>query len=191
MPRAIPSPTLPVLVALAFVTLAWMPGSPRLAAQGSPAQRVPQAPQPAPEQRAPQVRPAAAAPAAPDVAVTSVTGERLGEAEMARGATIVVVWAAWSPRCHDIVDRVKALAGHWQSRAKVVTVDFEEDRQAVAAFLAGKDLGAPIFLDSDGAFSKKYAIATLPGLLVVKEGKVGYHGRLPDDPDRVVGEIVH
>jgi len=129
--------------------------------------------------------------AAQEIHLVSLANERLGDAELAQGSVIVVVWATWSPRSRDIVDRVKPLATRWGPRAKVVTVDFEEDRPAIEAFLAGKSLGAPVFLDSDGIFSKKYAIATLPGLLVLKEGKTIYHGKLPDDPDRLITDLLH
>jgi thiol-disulfide isomerase/thioredoxin len=127
---------------------------------------------------------------AQDVRLSGIAGEQLGDAEMAHGTTIVVVWASWSPRSRDIVERVRVLVSHWGAKARVVTLDFEEDRQTIQAFLAGKSPGAPIFLDADGAFSKKYAIATLPGLLVIKDGKSTYHGKLPDDPDRVISEAI-
>lgn|ERR1700720_3547773 len=128
---------------------------------------------------------------AQEIHLVSLASDRLGDAELAQGTVIVVVWATWSPRSRDIVDRVKPLAGRWGPRARVVTVDFEEERPAIEAFLAGRSLGAPVFLDSDGVFSKKYAIATLPGLLVLKEGKTIYHGKLPDDPDRLITDLLH
>jgi len=128
---------------------------------------------------------------AQEIHLVGLGSERLGDAELAQGTVIVVVWASWSPRSHDIVERVKSLAGRWGARARVVTVDFEEDRPAIESFLAGRSLGVPVFLDSDGVFSKKYAIATLPGLLVLKEGKTVYHGKLPDDPDRLLTDLLH
>jgi thiol-disulfide isomerase/thioredoxin len=132
---------------------------------------------------------AAAGAPAQDRGLSGLRGERLGDAEMAQGTTIIVVWASWSPRSRDIVERVNPLASRWRQHARVVTVDFQEDRQVVETFLAGKGLDAPVFLDADGAFSKKYAVATLPGLLIVKNGRVAYHGKLPDDPDRLIAEI--
>lgn len=129
--------------------------------------------------------------AAQEIHLVGLASERLGDAELAQGTVIVVVWATWSPRSRDIVERVKPLAGRWGPRARVVTVDFEEERPAIEAFLAGRPLGAPVFLDNDGVFSKKYAIATLPGLLVLKEGKTIYHGKLPDDPDRLIADLLH
>jgi thiol-disulfide isomerase/thioredoxin len=124
--------------------------------------------------------------AAQEIHLTSLAGERLSDADLARGATIVVVWASWSPRSRDVVQRVQPLAGRWGARARVLTVDFEEERPAIESFLAGKALGVPVFLDTEGTFSKKYAIATLPGLLVLKDGKSLYHGKLPDDPDSII-----
>jgi thiol-disulfide isomerase/thioredoxin len=117
-------------------------------------------------------------------------GESLTDADLARGTTIVVLWASWSPRSRNIVERVNALAAHWQAKARVVTVDFEEDRQAVTVFLAGKGLTVPAYLDPDGLFAKRYAIATLPGLLVVKDGAVAYRGQLPDNPERVLAPLL-
>lgn len=124
------------------------------------------------------------------VRLAGLTGGQLTEGDLASGATIVVIWASWSPRSRDIVERVNPLAQHWGGRARVVTVNFQEDRGVVEGFLAGKNLAAPVFLDPDGVFSKKYAVATLPGLLVVKDGNVAYRGKLPDDPDRVLGELL-
>jgi len=135
---------------------------------------------------------AAAAPLAAQggVRLAGLSGGQLTEGDLASGATVVVVWASWSPRSRDIVERVNPLAQQWGGRARVVTVNFQEDRGTVEGFLAGKNLTAPVFLDPDGAFSKKYAVATLPGLLVVKDGNVAYRGKLPDDPNQVLGELL-
>jgi len=128
--------------------------------------------------------------AAQEIRMAGVGCEGMSDAALGQGAAIVVVWASWSPRSRDIVERVRPLAGRWSPRARVLTVDFEEERPAVEAFLAGRSLGAPTYLDSDGAFSKKYAIATLPGLLVIKDGKTVYHGKLPDDPDQLLADLL-
>ena len=125
-----------------------------------------------------------------NVRLQGLGGEQLAQADLARGTTIVIVWASWSPRSRDIAARINPIAQRWRGRARVVTVNFQEERATVERFLSGKGLGATVFLDSDGAFSKKYAIATLPGLLIIKDGRVAYHGKLPDDPDRVIGEFL-
>lgn len=127
---------------------------------------------------------------ADDLGLQGLRGERISEADLAQGTTIFIVWASWSPHSRNIVDRVNPLVQRWSGKARVVTVNFQEERGAVDGFLSGKNLGAPVFLDADGSFSKKYAVATLPGLLIVKDGRVAYRGRLPEDPDRVIVEIL-
>lgn len=117
-------------------------------------------------------------------------GEQLTEADLSHGTTIVITWASWSPRSRDIVEKVNPIAQKWSGRARVLTVNFQEDAAAVQSFLAGKSLTLPVFLDSEGAFSKKFAVATLPGLLIFKDGQVVFRGKLPDDPDRVIAENV-
>jgi thiol-disulfide isomerase/thioredoxin len=128
--------------------------------------------------------------AAQGVLLRGLGGEQLSETDLAQGATIFIVWASWSPHSRDIVARVNPLVQRWSGRARVVTVNFQENRQAVEGFLAGKSFGTTVFLDSDGTFSKKYAVATLPGLLIIKDGRVVYKGKLPEDPDRVIVEIL-
>ena len=134
---------------------------------------------------------ASVAPAsAQGVRLPGLQGGQLTEGDLAQGATIVVVWASWSPRGKDIVDRVNAIQSRWGGRARVVTVNFQEDRPTVEGFLAGKGLAVPVYLDADGAFSKKHAVTTLPGLLVVRDGNVAYRGRLPDDPAGILSETL-
>ncbi len=122
--------------------------------------------------------------------LTGLGGERLTEADLGQGTLILVFWASWSPRSRDVVDRVNPIARRWQGRARVATVNYQEDRAAVEAFLAGKGLAVSTFLDPDGSFSKQYAIATLPGLLILKNGQVAFRGKLPDDPDRVIASTL-
>ena len=132
---------------------------------------------------------AAPAPAQPNVRLPGLAGGQLTGAELARGATIVVVWASWSPRCRDIVERANGVAGRWGGRARVVTVNFQEDPAAVEAFLRDKQLAVPVFLDRDGEFSKAHAVTTLPGLVVFQEGAARYQGKLPADPDATLHQI--
>lgn len=124
--------------------------------------------------------------AAQDFRLPGLGGGSFSEADLSRGATIIVVWASWSPRSRDIVPRVNAIAERWGGRARVVTVVFQEEGDAVQRFLAGQDLRPPIYLDRDGEFSKKYSVATLPGLLIVRDGVVLDRGKLPDDPDPLI-----
>lgn len=108
--------------------------------------------------------------------------------DLDQGTTVVVVWASWSPRCRDIVARTNALVDKWGDQARVVTVDFQEDPGAVRDFLDGQRLRAPVYLDQDGTFSKRYAVTHLPGLLVFQDGQTRFSGRLSRDPDTLISQ---
>lgn len=128
--------------------------------------------------------------AAQDVRLRGLQGQTLSEADLAQGATILVIWTSWSPHSRDIVARVNPLAQRWGGRARVVTVNFQEERGAVEGFLSGKGLSAPVFLDPDGSFSKKHKVTTLPCLLIFKDGQAVYNSRLPENPDSVISEVL-
>ncbi|MDX1996747.1 MAG: TlpA disulfide reductase family protein [Thermoanaerobaculia bacterium] len=115
----------------------------------------------------------------------------LSDGDLAQGTTIVVVWASWSPKCRDIAERLNALEKRWGSRARVVSVNYQEKRADVEKFVDGAGLAVPVFLDPDADFSRKNSITTLPGLLVVRDGKPAYRGRFPDDPDKLLGEVLN
>lgn len=127
---------------------------------------------------------------AQQVSLACLGGGNLNDADLGRGTTIVVVWASWSPRSRNVVERVNPLAARWGANARVLTVNFQEDRPTIERFLAGKGLSVPVCLDPEGAFSRKYNVATLPGLLVVRDGAVAYRGKLPENPDQTIADLL-
>jgi len=124
------------------------------------------------------------------VRLPGLRGGELTDADLASGSHIVVVWAAWSPRCRDIVERLNALEAGWGSRARVVAVDFQEEPAEIEEFLRGKGLRTPVYLDRDGEFSKSLAVTSLPGLVVYRDGQVRYQGKLPAEADRVLQDLL-
>lgn len=119
-----------------------------------------------------------------------LAGGRIQQNDLDQGAVIVVVWASWSPRGRDIVPRVDSIADRWGGQARVIMVNFQEDTAAVESFLQGKRPKAPIYLDRDGGFSKKYSVTHLPGLLIFKDGVTAFSGKLPPDPDSLIGQTL-
>lgn len=116
-------------------------------------------------------------------ALPGLDGGELREGELANGATIVLVWAGWSPRCRRIVEQANQVVDDWGARARVVTVNFQEEKPDIRSFLEGKTLRAAVYLDVDGLFSKRHRVAKLPGLVVYRDGEVIYNGALPRDVD--------
>jgi len=123
-----------------------------------------------------------------DIVLPGLNGGQLAEADLANGSQVIVVWASWSPHCRDIVERVNRLNATWSSKARISTVVFQESPDKIRAFLHRKSMSAPIFLDTDGMFSKKHAITSLPGLLIIDNGRVAYNGKLPPNPDSLLSQ---
>ena len=110
----------------------------------------------------------------------------LSDADLQKGTTILVVFAGWSPRCRDVIERVNEIQGKWGSRARIGLVDFQESESDIRGFLANRKTSVPVYLDSDGEFSKRYAVTQLPYLLIIRDGKILSQGRLPEDADRAI-----
>ncbi len=123
-----------------------------------------------------------------DFRLPGLDSGQLTSADLARGPVVILVWASWSPRCRDIVARANAVQAKWGSKARVVTVDFQEEPAAIREFLADQKLTVPVYLDRDGAFSKAHAVTALPGLIVYRDGQARYAGKLPADLDATLAE---
>lgn len=123
------------------------------------------------------------------IVLSGLQGGELREADLTRGSSILIIFASWSPRGQDVHARANRIASRWGSEARVAMINFQEDRSQVDSFLRGKNLQAPVYLDENGAFSKKYAVTTLPSLLVLQDGRVAFRGPLPENPDQVLGDV--
>ena len=120
---------------------------------------------------------------------TSLDGLQSGQLtsnDLAKGTVILVVWASWSPRCRDIVGRLNELDSAWSSKARLVSVVFQEEPETVERFLDGQPLRPPVYVDRTGAFSKKHAVSTVPWLLIFQDGQVTFRGKLPTNPGPVI-----
>ncbi len=114
-------------------------------------------------------------------------GQELSPRDLNRGLVLLVFWTTWSPRGRDIVPRVNALEDRWGDRARVLSVNFQEDSSKVRAFLASREeLRVPVMLDQRGDFSKKHRVSSAPWLLVLKDGVTVFSGKLSRDPDQVI-----
>lgn len=134
--------------------------------------------------------PAASYPQGRPFQLEGLKGGSLTPADFEQGVWIAVVWASWSPHCRNIVQQVDAIASRWGGQAKVIMVDFQEDRGDVEAFLGGGRTKAPVYLDKSGAFSKKYSVTNLPGLVIFKDGTAAFSGKLSRNPDSIISQTL-
>lgn len=114
----------------------------------------------------------------------------LGPSDFDQGVVIAVVWASWSPHCRNIVEQVDAIADRWGSQARVIMVDFQEEKGEVESFLSGKRPKASVYLDKSGAFSKKYSVTNLPGMVIFRDGTAAFSGKLPRNPDSIISQTL-
>ncbi len=128
--------------------------------------------------------------AADDEGLTGLDGTRLTEAELSEGNLIIVVWASWSPRSRGIGPRVEALAARWSDKARVITVNFQEGADKARSFARAQRLEVPVYLDPEAVFAKRYAVTSLPFLLVLSDGEAAFAGKLPADPDRAIARAL-
>jgi len=126
----------------------------------------------------------------PRFQLAGLGGGEMGHAGIDTGVVIVLVWASWSPHCRNIDSRVDAIADRWGSQARVIMVNFQEDRSEVEAFLGGKSTKVPVYLDQSGAFSKKYSVTNLPGLVIFKDGNAAFSGQLSRDPNSIISQTL-
>jgi thiol-disulfide isomerase/thioredoxin len=114
-------------------------------------------------------------------------GAPLTPEAVATEPVIVVVWTTWSPRGRDIVERINRIEARWGSRARVVSVVFQESPEAVERFLAGKRLAVPVFLDTGNAeFSKRHNVVQVPRLLLFRNGVNAVNVNLTENPDPLI-----
>ena len=125
-----------------------------------------------------------------DSGLPGLDGSRLTTETLSRGQTIVVFWASWSPKSRDLGPRVREMAEKWGKRARVLTVNFQEDPEKARTFARQQGLAVPVYLDREAVFAKRYAVTSLPFLLVLDDGETAFAGRLPADPDTVIGRAL-
>ncbi len=116
-------------------------------------------------------------------------GRALEPGDLESGAVIVVFWAGWSPRCRDIAERTNAIVEEWGDRARVITVNFQEDQETAQDFV-GDSLNADTYLDEDGSFSKQHTMTSLPGLLIYRDGEVVFRGKLQLDSSGLIAHTL-
>jgi hypothetical protein len=128
--------------------------------------------------------------AAQEIGLPGLDGGQLRESDLQRGIVVAVVWASWSPRGRDVVAKINDIESRWGSRARVISINYQESRAEIESFLAGKGLRAPVFLDTEGEFSKKYSRPNLPVLLVFRDGEQPVKSALPDDPHPTIANAL-
>lgn len=121
-----------------------------------------------------------------EITLPALQGPALKSSQLGNGTHILVFFASWSPRCRTVVEQGESLAGRFGQRARVALVDFQEEPEAVREFLSDHSTRLPVYLDRDGELAKRYAVTSLPHLVVLRDGKTVVSSKFPEDAPAVV-----
>ena len=119
----------------------------------------------------------------PAFALKDTGGKEWKSADLyAKGPTVVVFWATWSPRSAEVIHDLEALrAKIGAEKIQVVTVNCEHpsitgaDREAIAAVAKQLGFSGPVLIDDGLIAFNDYGTMALPSTLVLgADGKVAY-----------------
>jgi peroxiredoxin len=100
---------------------------------------------------------------APYFELSDLSGDRVRLSDFLHTPLLVVFW---STSVSDAQDQIKILddykIGHPRSLFKIMTVNIQEDKSAVRAFIGRGKYDIPVLLDGQGAVGGLYGTQTLP-----------------------------
>jgi cytochrome c biogenesis protein CcmG/thiol:disulfide interchange protein DsbE len=114
--------------------------------------------------------------AAVSLVAPDLTGREVDVAANRGKVRVVHFWASWCEPCERALPAIDALARELGPRGLAAyAVSIDEDRQALAAFLAKRPLSLPVLLDADAARMSALDVHTMPVSLVVDRQGVIRH----------------
>ena len=129
----------------------------------------------------------------PEFKLRDTQGRETRLADQRGAVTLVNFWATWCPPCVEEIPSMNTLAGRYDpADFRIVSVNFQEGSEQVAAFLRRVDVDFPVLLDSDGQVSAQWRVFAFPSsFLLDREGRVRYsvNSAIPwDEPG--VGAVI-
>jgi thiol-disulfide isomerase/thioredoxin len=175
-----------------------LPGQLRNAAAllaAAPRPAAPVAPPPAPAPVTTALRGLVQRPVAtpPGFSLRDTQGRETRLADQLGAVTLVNFWATWCPPCVEEIPSMNALARHYDpADFRIVSINFQEGPEQVAAFLRQVDVDFPVLLDRNGDVSAEWRVFAFPSsFLLDREGRVRYsvNSAIPWDEPGVMAII--
>ena len=118
--------------------------------------------------------PASVGNVAPYFELSDIKGDRVRLSDLSGTPLIISFWATWQA---DAADQIKIFddyaSSHKESLFKIVSINSQEDRSAVGAFMRRGEYAVTVLLDQTGVVGKSYNIETLPtSLFIDKDGVI-------------------
>jgi thiol-disulfide isomerase/thioredoxin len=111
---------------------------------------------------------------APEVRLDLLDGGRFRLADHRGHVVVLDFWASWCGPCMQAMPEVDALVAEFADHGvKLVAVNLQEDRAAVASALERLKVHPAVALDVDGALAEHYQVTAIPQTVVIDaEGNV-------------------
>ncbi len=111
---------------------------------------------------------------APDFTLKSAEGGNLRLAEQRGQVVLVNFWATWCGPCKIEMPHLNRLFEKYKSAGFVLLgINIDEDPRQAVALATRLGLKFPVLLDTDKAVSRRYALDSMPGtVLIDRDGKV-------------------
>jgi DsbE subfamily thiol:disulfide oxidoreductase len=90
--------------------------------------------------------------------------------------TLVNFWASWCPHCIEEIPSMQALAEAYPANElQVLSINFKESRNHVAAFIKSFGVSFPVLIDRQGDVAAQWGVFAFPSsFLVDAQGRVRY-----------------
>jgi peroxiredoxin len=111
---------------------------------------------------------------APDFTLRSAAGGNLRLAELRGRVVLVNFWATWCGPCKIEMPHLNRIYEKYASAGFVLLgVNIDEDPKQALALATRMGLKFPVLFDTDKAVSRRYALDSMPGtVLIDRDGKV-------------------
>jgi thiol-disulfide isomerase/thioredoxin len=88
-----------------------------------------------------------------------------------RGKVVLLnFWATWCVPCREEMPELQRLADDLHEQPfTLLTIDLEEDSQAIAAFRQDLGLRVPVLMDEDGDVAQSYGVRALPATFLIDD----------------------
>ena len=105
-----------------------------------------------------------------------VDGRRVVKTDFTGKVTLINFWATWCPPCVEEIPSLNRLQQKMDGRPfELISVNFAERRDAVAAFMQQVAVDFPVLLDLDGRHAEAWNITTYPSTFVIDpRGRIRY-----------------
>jgi thiol-disulfide isomerase/thioredoxin len=106
--------------------------------------------------------------AAPDFQLDLLGGGQLKLSEQKGSVIVLDFWASWCGPCmHAMPQTDKVVAEFKNRKVKLVTVNMQEDQEAINGALERLNIHPIVAMDVDGAVAERYQVSAIPQVVVI------------------------